>query len=398
MSGNPLLKTPGELINEARLAQDLTLAQLSDRTKIPPPVLTALELDEYHKISGPLYIKSFLRTCALDLGLDPETVLSLYSKISGEKKSAAPGSEMVWEDDQVTVSHVGLPWVRIIMIAGIAVTLVGVGLFAMRGCGREHEPPAAVENSAVDPASSGDQSAVAVADDLQQEESSDHESMMAAETEADLEKRPAISPEPPRGGAEAGKTKPSPNDTLALGWLESTPPVVDKREIVPETVPEEEAPVQADTVVSTPAESEVESPMVVAAPVQKQGIQTPIPEPVYVETVDSAWPLVLRIVCDSPQDILVKRDGEGTAKPVRWPAGQENGPAVPEAGFEAGRAYRQNGKLVVFWGAEDHFSLTLARVRGVEVSINGRVRDTGRLRSGQEIILDAHSVGSAERR
>ncbi len=117
-----------------------------------------------------------------------------------------------------------------------------------------------------------------------------------------------------------------------------------------------------------------------------------------MDQIDSAWPLVLRIVCDSPREILVKRDGEGTFQQAQWPADQVTGPAVPEAGFEAGRAYRQNGQLLVFWGAEDHFSLKLARVRGVEVSINGRVRDISRLRPGQEIILDAHAADSSERR
>ena len=95
MSDHSLPKTPGELISEAREAQDLTIAQLSERTKIPPPVLASLELDEFHKISGPLYIKSFLRTCALDLGLDPQTVLNQYNKFSGEMKTGPVGEEMV---------------------------------------------------------------------------------------------------------------------------------------------------------------------------------------------------------------------------------------------------------------------------------------------------------------
>jgi len=138
--------------------------------------------------------------------------------------------------------------------------------------------------------------------------------------------------------------------------------------------------------------------VVVEASDQELEILAREPEPVYVERIDSAWPLVLRIVCDSPQEILVKRDGEGTFQQAQWPTDQGTGPAVPEAGFEAGRAYRQDGQLLVFWGAEDHFSLKLARVRGVEVSINGLVRDISRLRPGQEIILDAHVAGSSGRR
>lgn len=398
MSDNPLLRTPGELINEAREAQDLTIAQLSERTKIPPPVLHALELDEYHKISGPLYIKSFLRTCALDLGLDPETVLSLYNKISGEKESGPTGKEMIWEEDQVQVSHVGLPWVKIILIAGVLITIVGVGLFALRGCGIEEEAPVAATTPTTDPPATTEQVAANVSVDSLDREVSRHETMMDSRTEEDLRQRSAVRREMGLDGSEIQQTESSPDDTLALGWQESPPPVVTQPDNMSRPSPEEDIPVQADTVATTPTETIAEPPAEVEAAATELVEDTPQPEPVYVEQIDSAWPLVLRIVCDSPQEILVKRDGEGTFQQVRWPEQHQTVPAVPEAGFEAGRAYQQNGQLIVFWGAEDHFSLKLARVRGVEVSINGRVHDIGRLRPGQEFILDAHAAGSHERR
>jgi hypothetical protein len=117
-----------------------------------------------------------------------------------------------------------------------------------------------------------------------------------------------------------------------------------------------------------------------------------------VAEMDSSWPLVLGISCTAAQEILVKRDGDRVFSGVRWPAENKDAPELPATGFESGLAYRQGDRLVVFWGAEDHFILKLARVRGVTVSINGRDWDVGRLKPGQELVLDAHSVGSTPRR
>ena len=132
-----------------------------------------------------------------------------------------------------------------------------------------------------------------------------------------------------------------------------------------------------------------------SAPAEVSRNDQPAAQPIVEDWIDSAWPLVLRVVCDVPQRIQVKRDGDREFAEVRWPDPSESAPEVPAAGFEAGRAYQQGDRLVVFWGADDHFSLILARVRGVEVAVNGRIRDIANLRAGQELILDSHSAGSS---
>jgi len=443
MSGNPLLKTPGEMINEAREAQDLTIAQLSERTKIPPPVLVALELDEYHKISGPLYIKSFLQTCAVDLGLDPLVVLSMYNKISGEKKSGPAGSEMVWDEEEVKISKVGLPWLRIIMLGGIVAVLVGLGLFTLRGCGNGGSDPEEGPQVALDRSESKRMATAVVLGDSVTDEGSRRESLIPARTEADLQAKTVVPLDVTSSGSvERHEPSASLDDTLALGWmLNPTPSNAETEDSAVDNsigeLPVQENAVEKDTIgkdslgketheveaaeeapmVSTDQEQEIiktESvvvsqedlpaeivaeapPAAVTTPIEKEPEESQVAVPA-VSEIDSAWPLVLRIVCDAPQMIQVKRDGDREFSEVRWPEKPESAPAVPDAGFEAGRAYRLGERLVVFWGAEDHFSLKLARVRGVEVSINGRLRDVGRLRPGQELILDSHFAGSTPRR
>ena len=383
MSDNPLLKTPGEMISEAREAQDLTIAQLSELTKIPPPVLASLELDEYHKISGPLYIKSFLRTCAGALDLDPLVVLSLYNKFSGEREAGPVGSEMVWEEEEVTVSKVGLPWLQIIMAAGIVAIVVGLGLFALRGCG------------------SGEPAKEEVSPEAGLGTATEETVTVVVPTETDpIQETAAPEEETYSDSGDEQEVESSLPDTLALGWILTPEPPAEQEDSSGQTGMVPEDPVQDVTVNEPP-------PVIVTTPEKIEPEETqpeePQPEeprqaiPVVAE-MDSSWPLVLGISCTAAQEILVKRDGDRAFSGVRWPAENKDAPELPATGFEPGLAYRQGDRLVVFWGAEDHFSLKLARVRGVAVSINGRDWDVGRLKPGQELVLDAHSVGSTPRR
>lgn len=455
MSDHSLLKTPGEMILEAREAQDLTIAQLSERTKIPPAVLSALEMDEFHKVSGPLYIKSFLRTCALDLGLNPQTVLNQYERISGEIKSGPVGKAMVWKEDEVLINRVGLPWLRIIVGAGIVAILFGVGLFALRGCGNRGQSPDSLPSG--DGGQTGEDRAVVavLAEDSVSNVDPDHESLIPAQTEADLRERADALEEWEAASRADRESRSSASDSLAVGWLMTPPPAEKEEEIqaasdaasdssaqgesYQETdgqpaveVPQElettrdSEPMVTDTALETaledPAENttqeitdhlasdedytpepstetRVEESSIPEVPVEitsDEGSSSdePVETPRSPAQVDSAWPLVLRIVCDAPQEILVKRDSDRQFSSVRWPDDFSAAPPVPAAGFEAGRAYSQGQRLVIFWGAEDHFSLKLARARDVEVLINGRVRDVSRLRPGQELVLDAHAAGS----
>ena len=130
MMDEPILKTPGELLAEARAAAGLSLAEISIRTKIPVPQLEAVERDEYHRLSGPLYVKSFLRAYAEAVGVDLEVVLDLYRRSSGEGAPTAGAAKPdVWESETVRITRVGVDWGRLLVWgAGGAVLVVGVWL------------------------------------------------------------------------------------------------------------------------------------------------------------------------------------------------------------------------------------------------------------------------------
>jgi cytoskeletal protein RodZ len=80
----------GTLLEKARLRQGLTIEEMSDRTKIKPQFLQAIEEEEYHLLPGEAYVKPFIRTYAKALGLDDE--------IMGDVEGPAVISEDVFVD------------------------------------------------------------------------------------------------------------------------------------------------------------------------------------------------------------------------------------------------------------------------------------------------------------
>ena len=137
MTDAPLLRTPGELLAAARDKAGLDLEQLAERTKIPSTMLEAIERDEYHKISGQLYVRSFLRSYAVEVGLDPDQVLELHGRFSGEGLSV-PGADraQVWAEDEVVVQKVGLPWRKILGVAAVLLAVLAVVLILVQVVGQ----------------------------------------------------------------------------------------------------------------------------------------------------------------------------------------------------------------------------------------------------------------------
>ena len=90
----------------------------------------------------------------------------------------------------------------------------------------------------------------------------------------------------------------------------------------------------------------------------------------------------------APVGMELRCDGDREFRSLR--AEQAAGaPALPSRGIEPGRFYAVRGGLVVYWAAQDHCELRLDGTEGVEVTVNGTVRDVRHLRPGQEQLLDA---------
>jgi cytoskeleton protein RodZ len=68
----------GETLREARMRQRLDIADVEERTKIRAKYLRALENEEFGLLPGTTFARTFLRTYAEVLGLDPHVLVEEY--------------------------------------------------------------------------------------------------------------------------------------------------------------------------------------------------------------------------------------------------------------------------------------------------------------------------------
>jgi cytoskeleton protein RodZ len=87
------------MLRESRMRQGLDISDVEARTKIRAKYLRALENEEWGMLPGSTFVKSFLRTYAEALGLDPHLIVEEYrvnheepDEIELQPFSAPPGA------------------------------------------------------------------------------------------------------------------------------------------------------------------------------------------------------------------------------------------------------------------------------------------------------------------
>lgn len=98
-------KTPGHLIRQAREGQGITLKELAESTRIPANLLDAIENDNYDQLSGSVYVRSFLKTCAQQLDLEPSVLLEHFERMVAEDSTPEIPPEQTWEAES-KIEHI----------------------------------------------------------------------------------------------------------------------------------------------------------------------------------------------------------------------------------------------------------------------------------------------------
>jgi len=125
------MPTIGDTLREARMREHLDIADVESRTKIRAKYLRALENEEFGMLPGPTFVKTFLRTYAEALGLDPQVLVEEYRatyESRDEVEHLQPLGPTAVARDRRRGPRRG-PWVAIGMavVAVVAVLLV-IGL------------------------------------------------------------------------------------------------------------------------------------------------------------------------------------------------------------------------------------------------------------------------------
>ncbi|HXE81337.1 MAG TPA: RodZ domain-containing protein [Vicinamibacterales bacterium] len=70
----------GARLAAARAARAMSLEDLARRTRIPLNGLRALEADAYERLPPPVYVRGYLRACAAEVGLDPQSLVAQFDR------------------------------------------------------------------------------------------------------------------------------------------------------------------------------------------------------------------------------------------------------------------------------------------------------------------------------
>jgi cytoskeleton protein RodZ len=121
----------GETLREARMRQRLDIADVEERTKIRAKYLRALENEEFGMLPGPTFVKTFLRTYAEQLGLDPHVLVEEYrANYEGadelELQPLAPPGAMGRE--RARAPRPGPGMLALLLVVAVVAVLVVIGL------------------------------------------------------------------------------------------------------------------------------------------------------------------------------------------------------------------------------------------------------------------------------
>jgi cytoskeletal protein RodZ len=112
----------GDELRLERQRQNLTLEQITQRTKIPQRSLEAIEAEDFSRLPGIIFARNFVRLYALDLKLDPEVFMV---RLPGVDVESAPmpvppagGGKRVKRDPRLVAAFASVFWVATAIAGG----------------------------------------------------------------------------------------------------------------------------------------------------------------------------------------------------------------------------------------------------------------------------------------
>jgi cytoskeleton protein RodZ len=146
----------GQMLRDARERRGVSLRQIANATKISVAVLDALERNDISKLPGGIFGRAFVRSYAIEVGLDPEATIQVFiaqfpndSVVAGHPTSNQGEDNVAVESDRQTAGT--FLWLAVIAVP-IAGALLYFATLGRRASPEPAPPPAAVVTPAPEPA------------------------------------------------------------------------------------------------------------------------------------------------------------------------------------------------------------------------------------------------------
>ncbi|MGI8989308.1 MAG: RodZ domain-containing protein [Bryobacteraceae bacterium] len=146
----------GETLRRERLRLGLDLAHVADRTKIGTRLLQAMEADDFDKLPGGVFSRSFIKQYARILGLDEEAIAAEYKTIQQKNEESPPAPQGFRSQSDIAsvvpvrggfrISELHPHSRSMLVSAGWIVIAIGTGLAAYFFLNHSPSPAAASPN------------------------------------------------------------------------------------------------------------------------------------------------------------------------------------------------------------------------------------------------------------
>ena len=133
----------GDTLREARMRRQLSVADVEERTKIRAKYLRALENEEWGALPGPTFVKTFLRTYAEVVGVDPHLLVEEYRTVhdTGEELETNPRANRPAVSRRPRRTRAPGPPSKVAVAVGVGLALVGFLLVLGVTGGDDESPP-----------------------------------------------------------------------------------------------------------------------------------------------------------------------------------------------------------------------------------------------------------------
>src|SRR5471032_2560973 len=121
----------GNRLREARERRGISLRQIANATKISVSVLEALERNDISRLPGGIFSRAFVRSYAVEIGLDPEETIQEFIAQFPHDSVTAGHPAIVHKQVEDTVAHeadrrMATTFVRLI---ALSIPIAGVVLY-----------------------------------------------------------------------------------------------------------------------------------------------------------------------------------------------------------------------------------------------------------------------------
>lgn len=98
------MQTVGVYLKKGREAQNISLSDVSDYTKISKLYLDCLEKDEYSKIPAKPYVKGYISSYAAFIGIDENEALKLYDSVQNDTDDSEKIKPEILQNERKTIA------------------------------------------------------------------------------------------------------------------------------------------------------------------------------------------------------------------------------------------------------------------------------------------------------